>query len=109
MDNKAPRLILARDLMAADLPERRMLLDPLLTTKTLVLLYGPRGLAKTFVAMGIAWAVASGGSFLGWRASKPAHVAPHRGGRRLRRLPDTSATIEEATAYHRRRIAGYGR
>jgi hypothetical protein len=69
-----PHLILARDLMAADLPQRQFLLDPLMTTKTLTLLYGPRGLGKTFVAMGIAWAVASGGSFLGWRAAKPRRV-----------------------------------
>jgi putative DNA primase/helicase len=72
--SNVPPVILARDLMAADLPQRRFLLDPLLTTKTLALLYGPRGLGKTFVAMGIAWAVASGGSFLGWRADKPARV-----------------------------------
>src|SRR5690348_9321865 len=45
--------------------------EPLLTTKTLALLYGPRGLAKTFVAMGIAWAVASGSSFLGRHAARP--------------------------------------
>ncbi len=75
MDSKnIPRLILARDLMVADLPPRQMLLAPLMTTKTLALLYGPRGLGKTFVAMGIAWAVASGGSFLGWSAAQPARV-----------------------------------
>ncbi len=74
MDKDAPRLIRARDLMVADLPERRVLIDPLFTTKTLALLYGPRGLGKTFVAMGIAWAAASGGSFLDWRASRPIRV-----------------------------------
>lgn len=74
MDKDPPRLILARDLMTAELPRRETLLDPLLTSKTLALLYGPRGLGKTFLAMGIAWAVASGESFLGWRAPKPAHV-----------------------------------
>src|SRR6185312_10111006 len=68
------QLIRARDLMVATLPERRMLIDPLFTTKTLALLYGPRGLGKTFVAMGIAWAAASGGSFLDWRASRPLRV-----------------------------------
>ena len=74
MDKNAPRLIRARDLMVADLPERRVLIDPLFTNKTLALLYGPRGLGKTFVAMGIAWAAASGGSFLGWQASRPMRV-----------------------------------
>lgn len=73
-DNDLPHLIRARDLMAADLPRRDLLLDPLITTKTLALLYGPRGHGKTFVAMGIAWAVASGASFLGWRAPKPCSV-----------------------------------
>lgn len=74
MAKNTPSLILARDLMLAELPPRQMLLEPLMTTKTLALLYGPRGLGKTFVAMGIAWAVASGGSFLGWRAARPARV-----------------------------------
>jgi RecA-family ATPase len=64
MDNSSSQLIRARDLMVADLPERKLLIDPLFTTKTLALLYGPRGLGKTFVAMGLAWAAASGGSFL---------------------------------------------
>ena len=57
----------ATELIAADLPERQIVLDPILATKSLALLYGPRGVGKTFVALGIAWAVASGGSFLGWR------------------------------------------
>lgn len=75
MDSKdIPHLIRARDLMAADLPQRQFLLDPLMTTKTLTLLYGPRGLGKTFVALGIAWAVASGDGFLGWRAARPSRV-----------------------------------
>lgn len=61
-------------LLAADLPEREVILDPILARKSLVLLYGPRGLGKTFVALGIAWAAASGGSFLKWRASQPRRV-----------------------------------
>ena len=69
-----PRRIAAPDLAAAQLPERASILDPILSAKTLALLYGPRGLGKTFVALGIAWAAASGGSFLGWRASRPHRV-----------------------------------
>lgn len=64
----------APDLLATDLPEREVILDPILAQKSLVLLYGPRGLGKTFVALGIAWAAASGGSFLKWRASRPRRV-----------------------------------
>src|SRR5260221_4231180 len=69
-----PQRINAPALIGADLPARQLILDPILTTKSLALLYGPRGLGKTFVALGIAWAAASGGSFLGWRASRPHRV-----------------------------------
>jgi RecA-family ATPase len=65
-----PRRIAAPDLCAAALPERATILDPILSAKSLALLYGPRGMGKTFLALGIAWAAASGGSFLGWRASR---------------------------------------
>ena len=64
----------APDFDALALPERETILDPILATKSLALLYGPRGLGKTFVALGIAWAAASGASFLGWRASRPHRV-----------------------------------
>ena len=69
MDHQPARLRCANELAAIDLPPRELLLDPLISTQTLALLYGPRGLGKTFVALGIAWAAASGGSFLGWRGS----------------------------------------
>src|SRR5690242_21941756 len=64
----------APDFDALALPERETILDPILATKSLALLYGPRGLGKTFVALGIAWAAASGASFLGWTASRPHRV-----------------------------------
>jgi len=69
-----PRRLTAPDLMAADLPARQPILDPILSSKTLALLYGPRGLGKTFVALGIAWAAAQGSSFLGWKAERPHRV-----------------------------------
>ena len=64
----------APELLAANLRGRERMLDPFLASDSLVLLYGPRGLGKTFVALGIAWAVAGGGSFLGWTADKPRRV-----------------------------------
>src|SRR6185437_13824590 len=74
MDDQPARLRCASELAATDLPPRELLLDPLISTQTLALLYGPRGIGKTFVALGIAWAAASGGSFLGWRARQPRRV-----------------------------------
>jgi len=69
-----PRQMTAPELIAANLQGRELILDPILATDSLALLYGPRGLGKTFVALGIAWAVAGGGSFLGWRAERPRKV-----------------------------------
>src|SRR6476620_12374137 len=60
--------------MAADRPPRSDLLPPWLASDTAALVYGPPGIGKSFLALGIAWAVASGGSFLGWRAPRPHKV-----------------------------------
>jgi DNA-binding CsgD family transcriptional regulator len=73
-DAELPRRQRASELVAAELPERPAVLDPILSSNSLALLYGPRGLGKSFLALGIAWAAASGGSFLGWRASRPYRV-----------------------------------
>jgi hypothetical protein len=74
MTPEMPPRVSAAELMVADLPSRETILDPILSTKSLALLYGPRGLGKTFIALGIAWAVASGGAFLNWRAPRPRRV-----------------------------------
>ena len=66
-----PPPVAAPKLFDAELPQRQMLLDPILSNDTMALLYGPRGLGKTFVALGMAWAAASGSSFLNWHAGPP--------------------------------------
>ncbi|MFZ4381316.1 MAG: AAA family ATPase [Sandarakinorhabdus sp.] len=62
------------EFLAKEFPPREMLLAPILPQKSISMLFGPRGLGKTFMAMGIALAVASGGTFLGWTAPVPAKV-----------------------------------
>lgn len=75
MQNATPLSILAAtQLMAADLPPRSDLLPPWLASDTAALVYGPPGIGKSFLALGVAWAVASGGSFLGWRSTRPRRV-----------------------------------
>src|SRR5262249_247157 len=64
---RMPRRMSAPELATTALPERQMILDPILAQKSLMMLYGPRGLGKTHVALGIAWAAASGQSFLKWK------------------------------------------
>lgn len=73
----APRNVVAvtlRDLLTRDLPPREMLLSPWLTTQSLSMIYAWRGVGKTHVALGVAYALASGGSFLQWHADKPVTV-----------------------------------
>lgn len=70
----AIRAVTAEALLGMEFPPREMVLAPWLPTKGLAMLYGRRGLGKTHVALGIAYAVASGGKFLGWSALKPRRV-----------------------------------
>jgi hypothetical protein len=53
---------------------REMLLDPILPEKGLAMLYAARGTGKTLVALCIAFALATGGQFLKWRAPRPRRV-----------------------------------
>ena len=51
-----------------------MILDPIIPEKGLAMLYASRGTGKTHVALGIAFAVATGSKFLRWNAPKPRRV-----------------------------------
>lgn len=75
MENATGLSILgAADLLARDLPPRSDVLAPLLASDTAALVYGPSGTGKSFFALGVAWAVAAGTSFLGWQAPRPRRV-----------------------------------
>lgn len=62
------------DFVNMKLPPRENILSPWLPVQGLAMIYAPRGVGKTHVALGIAYAVTSGGQFLGWKASKPRGV-----------------------------------
>ncbi len=62
------------DFLARELPPRGNLLAPWLPTQGLAMIYAPRGMGKTHLSLGIAFAVASGGEFLRWSAPQPAGV-----------------------------------
>ena len=62
------RAITLDELLSIDLPEREMLLEPFLPRQGLAMLVAKRGVGKTHIALGIAYAVATGGSFLRWTA-----------------------------------------
>ncbi|HCC53483.1 MAG TPA: RNA polymerase subunit sigma-70 [Desulfobulbaceae bacterium] len=60
--------------LAREFPPRANLLSPWLPSQGLAMVYAYRGIGKTHFALGVAYAVASGGSFLGWQAPKPVGV-----------------------------------
>lgn len=64
----ALHLISIDELLALELPARKMLLTPFLPTQGLVMIVAKRGVGKTHIALGIAYAVASGDTFLRWTA-----------------------------------------
>jgi putative DNA primase/helicase len=62
------------EFLKRDFPPREMMLAPWLPAKGLALLFAPRGIGKTHFALGVAYAVATGGSFLKWLSPKPRRV-----------------------------------
>jgi putative DNA primase/helicase len=63
-----------QELSQMDLPEREMVLSPILPAKGLAMIYAARGVGKTQIGIGASYAVATGGSFLRWRAVQPRRV-----------------------------------
>ncbi len=63
-----------REILERDLPPRRFLLDPLMPEQSIILVAAGAGTGKTFFAMEIAFAVATGNTFLDWAVPEPAGV-----------------------------------
>ena len=68
------RMLHIGEFLKAVFPRREMILNPVLPTQGLAMVYAPRGLGKTFFALGLAHAIAGGGSFLRWNAPKERRV-----------------------------------
>ena len=62
------------DFLALEIPPREMLLGPIMPEKSLAMLYAPRGLGKSWLALSMAVAVASGGRLTRWEAPNPRRV-----------------------------------
>jgi putative DNA primase/helicase len=76
-DYKPERQLRAETLasfLALEIPPREMVLDPILPKQGLAMLHSWRGIGKTHCALGIGYAVASGGGFLRWKAPSPRKV-----------------------------------
>lgn len=68
------RTITLADLLMKQYPPRELIMEPWLPLQGLAMIYAPRGVGKTHVSLGVACAVASGGSFLHWKATQPRGV-----------------------------------
>ncbi|MGM0984885.1 MAG: AAA family ATPase [Pseudomonadota bacterium] len=62
------------DFLTMKLPERELLMAPWLPSSGLVMIYAPRGIGKTWLAVAVTLACASGGELMGWPADKPRRV-----------------------------------
>jgi putative DNA primase/helicase len=60
--------------LALEIPPREMVLGPWLPEKGLVMVHSPRGVGKTHFALAAAYAVASGGQFLGFTAPRARRI-----------------------------------
>ena len=63
-----------KNFMQLNLPKPEMLLDPIIQAKSLTMLHAYRGVGKSFFAMSLAYAIATGSKFLRWKAYKPSNV-----------------------------------
>ncbi len=73
---KIPGLIAynVAEFLTLDIPPRDQILAPILQTQSLSMIFAKRGIGKTHIALNIAYAIASGGKFMGWQASSPRKV-----------------------------------
>jgi putative DNA primase/helicase len=62
------------DFLKLEIPPREMLLDPILPERSLAMLYAPRGLGKSWLALSMGLAVASGQPILRWSVQRQRNV-----------------------------------
>jgi AAA domain len=62
------------EFLKLQLPRRRLMLAPWLSEKGTAMIYSLRGVGKTLLGLSTGYAIASGGSFLGWSAPEPRRV-----------------------------------
>lgn len=58
------------DFLALEIQPREMILSPICPKQSLALLHSWRGVGKTYISLGVAYAVATGGRFLRWKAPR---------------------------------------
>ncbi len=72
--DSGPCVLTLGELLTREFPDREPLLAPWLLTQSLTMIHAWRGIGKTHMALGIAYAVATGGKFLTWEAPRARRV-----------------------------------
>jgi putative DNA primase/helicase len=67
-------IIEIQDFLNLTLPQREYIVEPWLPRQGLTMVYAPRGIGKTLIALGLAYAVSQGLPFLHWKIPKPKGV-----------------------------------
>jgi hypothetical protein len=67
-------VVTGKELLKIDVKPREFLIDGLITSRSMNEIFAWRGLGKTWAALSMGHAVASGGNFLRWQASRPRQV-----------------------------------
>lgn len=68
------RTLRAADLVNLELPPKKMLLSPWLPEQGITMLHAQAGVGKTWLALGVSFAVATGSRFLNWQAPAASEV-----------------------------------
>lgn len=100
------RTISLPELRHLNIPQREMVLAPIVPAKGLAMIFVQRGVGKTHVGLGAAYVVTTGGSFLRWWASLPQRVLYINGEMPAKALQDRINALAEALAASNRETSG---
>jgi hypothetical protein len=78
------------------IPERRCIMSPWLPEQGLAMIYAPRGVGKTFLALNVAYSIASGTPFLNWDVPVPKKVLYIDGEMPAKSMQERLAAIEKS-------------
>jgi hypothetical protein len=85
------------ELLRTEFPPRETVLAPWLLSKGTAMIHGWRGLGKTLLTHGSAWAIATGGGFLKWKAKSPRRVLVIDGEMPMAALQERFRAIEDGS------------
>ena len=90
------RALTLDELLALDVEPRAQLLSPVIPEKGLAMLYAPRGIGKTYLALSMTYALATGTGLLRWQAPRPIRCLYIDGEMPMAALKERTASIVAA-------------